>query len=290
MLATAITALLGYAGRVVVATLIQIVALLGPLLILALVMDLVSLGVERLGYAVFGQRWYLRLFGWLGVTVHELGHALFCVLFRHRIEEIRLFDPDPVRGSLGYVNHSYNSSSVYQQMGNFFIGIGPIISGSLLLLLGAYAILDLNLYRLTPAVGITPDTLKHIGAIIPVLESNLRSMVAVGRQLLGSGGIAGWRIAIFCYVLFAIGGSVALSRSDITGSVAGLLTLIALLLVFNVATLWLGDFVLQGILAASRIFSALYFLMTLSIVAYAVFAVVLSLILGSKALVRSLRR
>jgi hypothetical protein len=39
---------------------------------------------------------------WLGTPIHELGHALFCVIFMHRIVEIEFFKPDPLTGTLGY--------------------------------------------------------------------------------------------------------------------------------------------------------------------------------------------
>jgi hypothetical protein len=42
---------------------------------------------------------------------------------------------------LGYVFHSYNRKSIYQTVGNFFIGIAPIISGTAALFLGLYFLL-----------------------------------------------------------------------------------------------------------------------------------------------------
>ena len=42
---------------------------------------------------------------------------------------------------MGFVEHQYNRNSMYQQVGNFFIGIGPILSGVGSLILAMYLIL-----------------------------------------------------------------------------------------------------------------------------------------------------
>ena len=71
--------------------------------------------------------------GLIGTPVHELSHALMCIIFRHKIEEIKLFQMDDASGTMGYVSHSYNPKSRFQRLGCFFIGVAPIICGSLLI-------------------------------------------------------------------------------------------------------------------------------------------------------------
>ena len=75
--------------------------------------------------------------GFLGTPIHELGHALFCVVFGHKITDIKLFQIDDESGTLGYVNHSYNPKNLWHKIGNYFIGVAPIICGSAVLLLFA---------------------------------------------------------------------------------------------------------------------------------------------------------
>jgi len=65
----------------------------------------------------------------LGTPVHELGHAIPCPLFGHKITEMKLLlPPRHPSGTLGYVEHSYNKRNPWARLGNLFIGVGPIFS------------------------------------------------------------------------------------------------------------------------------------------------------------------
>ena len=77
---------------------------------------------NRTFYRNFGRygRTVCYLTGAIGTPLHECGHALFCLLFGHKIHEIKLFQIGD-DGTLGYVKHSYIKKNVYQRSGNFFI-------------------------------------------------------------------------------------------------------------------------------------------------------------------------
>ncbi|TNC80267.1 MAG: hypothetical protein C9356_15175 [Oleiphilus sp.] len=81
-----------------------------------------------------------------GVVLHELSHALMCVVFSHRITEVRFFDPNPQTRQLGYVNHAWNPNSIFHLSGNFFIGIAPFLMGAVVvfLLLWSMGVMDLH--------------------------------------------------------------------------------------------------------------------------------------------------
>ncbi len=65
----------------------------------------------------------------IGTPIHELGHAVMCLLFGHKITDMALWQPADKSGTLGYVTHAYNPKNPYHILGNLFIGIGPIFSG-----------------------------------------------------------------------------------------------------------------------------------------------------------------
>ena len=66
----------------------------------------------------------------VGTPVHELGHALMCILFAHRITDMKLLKAPSSRSrTLGYVEHKYNRKNLWAVFGNLFISFGPIFSG-----------------------------------------------------------------------------------------------------------------------------------------------------------------
>lgn len=65
----------------------------------------------------------------IGTPVHELGHAVMCLLFAHRIVKVKLWSPRARNGVYGYVEHSYNRRNPWAVLGNLLIGTGPIFSG-----------------------------------------------------------------------------------------------------------------------------------------------------------------
>ena len=65
----------------------------------------------------------------VGTPVHESGHAIFCLIFGHKILEFKPYKPNPQDGMLGYVCHVWDKTNWYQKAGNFFIGVAPIILG-----------------------------------------------------------------------------------------------------------------------------------------------------------------
>ena len=112
----------------VLATLGQMASLFAGIFIFGLLIQFISQLTFRSLLNAYGSRG-TYLVSWLGTPIHELGHALFCVIFLHKIEEIRFFQPDRDTGTLGYVYHTWNPRNPWHVLGNFFIGIGPVALG-----------------------------------------------------------------------------------------------------------------------------------------------------------------
>ena len=71
----------------------------------------------------------------IGTPIHELGHAIMCFPFGHKIKKMCLWDPKARNGVLGYVNHRYNKKNIWHRLGCLFISAGPIILGLLVVTL-----------------------------------------------------------------------------------------------------------------------------------------------------------
>ena len=197
--------------------------------------------VERRALGTMGRGWYLGLFGWLGTSVHELGHAVFCLIFRHKITRMKLFDPDPGTGTLGYVEHSYNPANIYQLAGNFFIGIGPILLGTAVIYLVSYFLLGLHPFQNTASLQITEIQLDSWNAIGQLLQNIGTSSLSFLGSIFSWDHFATWQLYVFIYLAFAIGSSITLSPPDIKSTLIGLSVILVLIFIFNLVTVWAGD-------------------------------------------------
>jgi len=156
--------------------------------------------LARQSSQLFGRRVQLWLFGLPGTVVHEGSHVLACLLFGHRVDRVRWFDPRATDGALGSVEHSYDPSSAYQRVGTIAIGLSPLLVGAGVILLAARWLLDV------PNVGLAE--LERADLALADLQK-----------------VAPWRWALFAYVGLSVGGSMHLSASDLRGTRHGVITL-----------------------------------------------------------------
>jgi hypothetical protein len=217
-----------YIIQAVLLTLQQLVIVLGPVLVLAFILDYLSRFIRTRAARIIGLDAYIY-FTAPGVMIHELGHAFFCVIFGHKIVRIRLFSPDS-NGSLGSVEHAYNPRSTYQKIGNFFIGTGPIWFGTAIVCLLAWYLLDSPARQAASSLT-TADGGSGVAALLPQLFASL----------LRPSAISTWQFWVCAYLMFCIGSHITLSPPDIRGAAGGFVSLVALLLLFNLATLWLAQ-------------------------------------------------
>lgn len=191
---------------------------------------------------------------WFGTPIHEISHAVTAKLFNHTIEEIHFFRPNKETGGLGHVHHAYNPRSVYQRIGNFFIGAAPLIFGAVVLLLFLYVFAP-NGREVTSLLfqPFTPELLiKHIQHGIELLFSPTH--------------LNEWQFWLFLYISFCVSSHMAPSRQDIKNMWKGFVWLIILLLFANIIPLLLN---VDMITIATQIFSTLSFF--IAILVYALF-------------------
>ncbi len=228
----------------------QVTFTVGIIIIFGLLIALCRRGFCRLiGYN--GPRILLAT-GIVGTPIHELSHALFCVIFGHRIVEMKLYQPNDESGTLGYVSHTFNPKNIYHQIGNFFIGVGPILGGSGMLLL--------LMWLLTPDVF--GGVMGSLGAMegfagFESLGEYVTTFWEVITQIFAAGNLADYRWWIFIVLAFMIASHMELSGADIKGSVKGLFILLGLILVMDIVLFIVSVDVLATVTSAMASF-ALY--------------------------------
>jgi len=245
----------------------------GGLFIVGLLLYLSARFTRNIFAKTFGPRAEIYITAWAGTPVHELGHAFFCLIFGHKITKISLFKPNSKEGTIGFVQHSYNKRNLYHQVGNFFIGAGPLIFGSL-------TIVGL-LWLLVPGGSIIlsnlqASSLKFTGQtsgfteIFQIAITSARSLLS---QLFTPENLRSWQFWVFIYLAMAISAHAELSPPDIGAMLKGLLVIVVLFFLVNMVYVifWPANqsFLFLGIryfdllvpvLFVALLFSAFYFL------------------------------
>lgn len=189
--------------------------------------------------------------GIIGVPVHELSHLIVAILFGHKIKEVKLFQVNDENRTLGYVNHSYNPRNIYHQIGNFFIGIAPIICGSLLI------ILLLKLF--------VPVSLENTNYLI-----NADGIFKFLKNIFSLNNFKRPEFYLFLYFAFSICSHISLSKADIKGAFVGVIFIFIILLILNVFNFDLFSHIniikynllLTNVLVISIIFSSINLLIS----------------------------
>ena len=206
-------------------SILEMISLVGLLIVIGLVLGLMERKANGFFFAAFGYKGILAT-AWIGTPVHEMGHALMCLIFGHKIMDMRLLTIDRANGTLGYVTHSYNRRSVYQTVGNFFIGIAPIISG-----IGA---LFLSLYYLLPNSFKVFEVYLHKGVMTKPFDLTLvkgfasASLVLI-QNIFTLSNFFNPHFWIFLLIAIGVSSHMALSAADIKGATQGLVSLYVVL-------------------------------------------------------------
>lgn len=270
-----------YLVKVFVSSFTHLIIIFGPLILLAVLMNLVAGTNEKLCVKTLGQKIYLFFFGWLGTIIHELGHALFAVIFAHKIDEMKLFSPDPKTHTLGYVKHSFDKRNIYQQIGNFFIGIGPVLMCCFALWLISWLLFKIKLNDIS-TLTISPELVKSFSALKLAGISIWEGFKTYYTAVIHGENSTWWKIVILVYCIFSIGSSITLSKSDIVTAKDGLLFVIVLIVIFNLFTVWKSDFAMSYVVKLSSLLSGFYFIIILSLVLNLIFMLILGVIFKIK--------
>ncbi|MGH4050240.1 MAG: hypothetical protein ACREVX_02630 [Clostridium sp.] len=220
---------------------------------------------------------FQRSFGWkavsitaiIGVPIHEISHAAICILFGHKIKKIVLVQKRDENGVLGYVNHAYNPNSIYQQTGNFFIGIAPIFGGISVIIALMHIIIP-QTYSQFINISMNNLLITKINAV--AIKGILNSYVDLIHIIFSADNFDNPYFILFLFLAICISSHISLSSADIKGASKGLFIIFIIILVLNVLglsrfvmaqSILKYNIVLIGFLIVSLIFSIITYVISL---------------------------
>ncbi|MDU1540623.1 MAG: hypothetical protein E6902_13520, partial [Paeniclostridium sordellii] len=126
----------------------NLASILGIFVIFGFIFNVIENKNNQLIQRALGEK-IIIFTGFIGTVVHEVSHMIMALIFNHKIVKVELFRPRKYKedGILGFVRSTYNPNSIYQQVGNFFIGIAPMIFGTLTIWL-LFIIFSNNIYTM----------------------------------------------------------------------------------------------------------------------------------------------
>jgi hypothetical protein len=215
---------------------LELISLVGPLLVIGALLGIMEHKANWYVFAALGNKGILAT-AWLGTPVHELGHALMCLIFGHKIIDLKLLIFNRADGTLGYVSHSYDPKSVYQTAGNFFIGIAPIISGLGALFLGLYFLLPHSFQVFE--VSLQANVLAKPSELA-LIKGLANSSLVLSQSLFTTSNLFNPEFWIFLLIAISISSHMALSWADIKGATQGLVMLYIVLFMITLLGNYLG--------------------------------------------------
>lgn len=203
--------------------------------------------------------------GFIGTPIHESAHALMCLIFGHKIVEIKFFQLNSSDGTLGYVQHSYNPKNIWQRLGNLFIGIAPILVGAGLLCLLLYLLLP---EMFAKVVGIL-TSLDFGGAPLDSVKSIGKSFVIMFDY------IDHWQWWLFLILGSFIALHMTLSDADTKGALSGVIFFLLIFLVIDVILLLVNVAVLSKFTGVIMVFGnfMVFFLCIFLVIAIALICI-----------------
>jgi hypothetical protein len=207
----------------------QLVSLLGVVIAGGFILGVLRNQSIKYLFLAFGKI-PIVITGIIGTPIHEIGHAIMCVLFRHKIIKIKLFNFGNNSNVLGYVEHGYNKKSPYQRIGNLFIALGPIFSGIFVMLLSLYFLLPDSYNFLV--TGYTNNiknsdftlSLSYFTNFIPIILDFIKSIIFHFNTI---------QFWIYIFLVFSISLHISLSSKDMDGFLDGFISISILTLVLN---------------------------------------------------------
>lgn len=246
---------------------IETIYLTGMIILIGLILGILRNNSLKNFQRSFGPN-AIMITGFIGVPIHELSHAIFALLFRHSITDIKLLQKPDGNGTLGYVKHSYNPKSIYQQIGNFFIGIGPILGGLISLIVLMKVLLP---YSYAEFIKISNSNLSISNLNIDIIKGILNSYYNLIKTIFTYSNLRNPSFFLFLFLSICISSHISLSKADINGASKGLGVLFILIFILNmfgltnyisIVDIIKYNVVLTGFLIVALLFSIITYILS----------------------------
>lgn len=260
----------------VVISLFEAVLILGGFILCGLILGVLESETDRNLLHSFGQPGVI-LISLLGTPVHEIGHAMMAFIFGHKIVKMKLLQFNSPDGTLGYVNHSYNPRNFYQRVGNFFIALGPLFSGTGVLFAVMYFLLPNTFVLIAKSVVKTQYCKFSIQKFTAYFFGNFKTVFL---SIFTPANIHNSHFWVFIIIAICISSHIALSSKDLEGMADGLVMAFIAIFAMNLLIYIFGSSGILGIMFNIKygVFSILY-LLSVSIM-FSVIAWLISFILS----------
>ena len=167
-----------------------------------------------------------RITGYIGVPIHELAHALVCVVFGMRITKVSFYRYNSETGAMGQVSFKYSPYSMGHALGLALQGVAPMLAGAAIVYL---------------VLGIQADVPDAAGQSLFQWISGTAGSTVTAARTLATEGLLGALLVLF---LLSVSMHCIPSRTDILTGLRGLAVLIAVGVTVAVAfdLFWMVEF------------------------------------------------
>jgi hypothetical protein len=223
-------ALFTFLWNALLLSVVELVYLVGVLIAIGFILGVLEKQSQIYLTKTFGRRGIL-ITAWIGTPIHEIGHWIQCVIWLHKVKSVKLLQTKDPNGVLGYVEHQFNPKSVYQRIGIFFIGIGPIISGIGTIVLAMYLLVPQSFAALQS--HIQQNSVAGQKLDLHMFQTLGEAVLLMSKCLFTTENLTQPAFWIFVILAICISSHIALSKPDIENSSQGLLTILSVLLLIN---------------------------------------------------------
>jgi hypothetical protein len=179
--------------------LVLILGLLGTMVVLA---DMIEVTLGKV-FNPYSHLWCFIIAP--GTILHEVGHLLGCLLTGTKVNEFRLFKPNPNTGQLGYVSFAFKKSNAnWSVIKGLIIAMAPFFSGA--------AVLTALLYLIAPELQLPSVKMESISSLH---EELLKLYEALQAGILDDDRL-GYGKYLAIYGIMVIGSGAAPSTTDFT--------------------------------------------------------------------------